>query len=115
MKPSERVLSNPYDGKEIIDKSGRKIKLRKPNIIDRYDLMSALEDDAKNPMCLSYAMPLLHVLAIDDIALESPRSIRDFRANLKRLADEGLEAVLEYMNNVEDTSSEKEQIEAAKK
>jgi hypothetical protein len=113
-KPSEQVLSNPYDGKEIIDKSNRKIRLRKPNILDRYDLMSALGDDAKNPMCLSYALPLLHVFSIDGSIVESARSIREFRANLARLGDDGVEAVIEYINK-QDSSSDQEQKEKAKK
>ncbi|HEV2917555.1 MAG TPA: hypothetical protein VGW78_07480 [Candidatus Babeliales bacterium] len=114
-KPSEKVLSNPFDGKEIMDKGGRKIRLRKPNILDRYDLFSALEDDAKNPMCLSYALPMLHVMSIDGVIMESARSIKEFRANLVRLADEGLEAVLEYLNEVNANSIEQEETDKAKK
>jgi hypothetical protein len=114
-KPSEKVLENPYDGKEITDKKGRKLKLRKPNILDRYDLFSAMGEDAKNPMCLSFAMPLLHVATIDNMVVESPRNIREFRAALVRLGDEGQEAIIEYINKVEDVSNEQEQKDKAKK
>ena len=114
-KPSEKVLSNPFDGKEIMDKVGRKIRLRKPNILDRYDLFSALEDDAKNPMCLSYALPMLHVMSIDGIILESARSIKEFRANLVRLGEDGHNAVLEYLNEVNEATTEEEEKDKAKK
>lgn len=115
-KPSERVLNNPYDGKEVKDKLGRTIKLRKPNILDKYDLMSAMADDAKNPMCLSYAIPLLHVLSIDGVIVECPKSFREFRATLMRFADEGMEAVTEFMGKVEQNNiSEKEVTDSLKK
>ncbi len=114
-KPSAKVLQNNFDGKEITDKRGRKIILRKPNILDRYDLFSALEDDAKNPMCLSFAMPLLHVAKIDNVVMESPRSIREFRAALVQLGDEGQEAVLDYINSMSENSNEQEQKENVKK
>jgi hypothetical protein len=114
-KASDKVLENPYDGKEITDKNGRKIRLRKPSILDRYDLFSAMGDDAKNPMCLSFAMPLLHVATIDNSVMECPKSFNEFRACLKRLGDEGQEAIIEFMNSVDSASSEQEQKEKIKK
>lgn len=116
MKPTESLLSNPYDGKEIKDKNGRLIRLKKPNALERYDMFSAMEVDAKNPMCLSFAIPLLHVFSIDGMIMAPPKSIREFRANLARLDDEGLEAIMEFMNSIsENASSEQEQKEILKK
>jgi len=115
MKPSEKILCNPFDGKEVKDKNGRIITLRKPNILDRYDLFSALENDAKNPMCLSFAMTLLHVAKIDGVVFSSPRSIKEFRVALSHLGDEGNEAVMEYINSVGSQMTEQEEKESAKK
>ena len=114
-KPSEKILENHYDGKELIDRQGRIFKLRKPNILDKYDLFSALGDDAKNPMCLSYAIPLLHILMIDGALVECPKSYREFRATLARIGDDGIDAFSEFMSTIEEDNTEKGQLEKAKK
>lgn len=114
-KPSEKILDNPYDGKEIIDEKNRVLKLRKPDILDLYDLMSALGDDAKNPTCQAMAMNVLYIGMIDGQLVASPKSYSEFRATLKRIGNEGMKALADYMESLDHDSSKKGQIEKAKK
>lgn len=113
--PSEQVLQNPYDGKIITDALGRQIRLRKPNILDRYDLFSAMENDTKNTACLTHAIPLLHIATIDGEVLESPKSYADFRWALKKMGEEGLEAVMKFMSEVDEAMDEKKERDKIKK
>jgi hypothetical protein len=113
--PSKKILKNAFDGKEITDSLDRRIKLKKPDILDRFDLMSALGADANNQACINYALPLLHVLTIDGVLVERCLNKNDFRANLKLLKDEGLEALMNYIGSLDEDLSEKEEIEQAKK
>lgn len=112
-KPSKQVLANDFDGKEIEDSLGRKIKLKKPNVLDKYDLYSALGDDAKNMMCLTYAIPLLHIALLDGMIVEAPKSYAQFRATLQRVGEEAIEAVNAYSSSLSDEN--KETLEKAKK
>lgn len=114
-KPSEQILENEYDGKLIEDSKGRILTLRKPNILDTYDLMSALGDDAKSQACMQMAMKVLYVAKIDDVLIQSPKSYAEFRATLQRIGSEGIVALMDFMTSFEETPSEKEQIEKAKK
>ena len=114
-KPSEKILSNPYDGKIIEDSLGRKIRLRKPKILDKYDLFSAMESDSKNPVCFMYATSLIHIATIDDEVLECPKKYAEFRWALNKMGDEGHEAIIKYMGEVEENLSENEEKERIKK
>lgn len=113
-KPSEKVLSNVFDGKEIVDALGRKIRLRKPDILDYYDLMSAIGNDSANPRCYETAILSLHVATIDGMVLESPKSLPEFRMNLKRIGEEGIYSLREYISQ-SDSESDKEVTEKIKK
>lgn len=114
-KPSEQVLNNSYDGKEIVDSLGRKLRLRKPNILDKYDLMSALGDE-KSPHCLMYAFATIQIVSIDGMVIQSPKSSREVRATLQLIRDEGVEALNDYLGTLaENTLDEKGQIEKVKK
>lgn len=114
-KPSDKVLSNPYDGAVITDSLGRSIRLRKPNILDRYDLLSVLGEDAKSVACLNHAIPILHIATIDNEVLESPKSYAEFRWNLKKVGEEGYEAVIKFMNDIDEKVDEKQEKDRVKK
>jgi hypothetical protein len=115
LTPTKKVLANKFDGVEINDSLGRKLRLKKPDILDRYDLMSALGEDSKSPMCLSYAFPMLHIALIDGTIIDSPKSYSAFRATLKKIGDEGIDAIIEHMNKVAEEKSESEVMEEVKK
>lgn len=114
-KPSEKIISNAFDGKEITDSLGRKLRLKKPDILDLYDLMSAIGEDSKSAFCQGMAMNVLYVATIDNQVIEAPKSYREFRATLKRIGEEGLTALMQFMSENSDSNSEKEQTEKVKK
>lgn len=114
-KPSEKIIANNYDGIEILDEKNRILKLRKPDVLDFYDLMSALGEDAKNPACSAMASNILYIGMIDGQIVSSPKSYAEVRATLKRVGQEGLQALTQYMSGVEKNDEEKEGIEKVKK
>lgn len=114
-KPSEKVVESKLDGKEVQDASGRKLRLRKPDILDMYDLFSAIgAEDSKNPGCLMLATKVLYVATIDNSVVPSPKSYAEFRATLKRIGDAGILAVSQAIEE-EESLTEKEAIANAKK
>lgn len=114
-KPSEKVVKNPIDGMEMKDASGRVLRLRKPDILDQYDLFSAIGDDTKNPACFVMAMKTLYVATIDGQVVECPKSLAQFRATLKRIGEDGMTAIDNALMSLDDNKSEKESIQQVKK
>ena len=114
-KPSERITKAAYEGKEVIDAAGRVIRLRKPSLLDIYDLMKALGDDAKNTSCVGMAYNLLYVGLLDNSVFEAPKTYSEVRAALQRLDEHGLLAVTEGLAKYETAKSEQEAVESAKK
>lgn len=113
--PSDKIVQNSIDGIEIQDAKGRKLRLRKPDLLDMYDLFSAIGDDSKNPACIMMASKVLYVATIDGLVVESPKSYAQFRATLKRIGEEGILAVDEALENLEEEKTQKGEIEKAKK
>lgn len=112
---TKKLLKNIYDGKEITDSLGRKIILKKPDILDKYDLMSALGSDSQVGYCLSQANLVLYAALLDGQVLESPKTKSEFRFRLKTLGDEGLSAILDFIVSVEENISEKDVNDSIKK
>lgn len=114
-KPSEKLVKNPIDGMEVKDSLGRVLRLRKPDILDQYDLFSAIGEDTRNPACIIMATKTLYVATIDGQVVESPKSLAQFRATLKRIGEEGLLAIDEILYSLDDTKTEKEALQQIKK
>jgi|SRR5580658_5878116 hypothetical protein len=115
-KPSERVVQTSIDGKEVVDSLGRKIVLRKPDILDMWDVFSAIgAEDSKNPACMMLATKVLHIATIDGQVVMCPKSQKEFRAALKRIGESGILAIDSALDEIEQNLSQKEMIEKAKK
>lgn len=114
-KPSEKLTESGIDGKQVTDSSGRVLRLRKPDILDMYDLFSAIGEDTRNPACLMMATKVLYVATIDNQVIESPKSLAQFRATLKRVGEEGIYAIDKALIEFEERLTEKEQLEKVKK
>ena len=114
-KPSEKVVANPIDGMEVKDARGRVLRLRKPDILDMYDLFSAIGEDTKNPACIMMATQVIYVATIDGQVVECPKSLAQFRATLKRVGEDGINAVSDAFASIDQAKTEKESIEAVKK
>ncbi|MDE2024862.1 MAG: hypothetical protein KGJ07_00035 [Patescibacteria group bacterium] len=114
-KPSEKLMKNPIDGLEVTDSLGRVLRLRKPDILDHYDLFSAIGEDTRNPACIMMATKVLYVATIDNQVVECPKSLKEFRATLKRIGEEGIFAVDEILKSLDDGKDEKEVLAQVKK
>jgi hypothetical protein len=99
-KPSEKVTTSIFDGKEIKDRLGRVLRLRKPSILDHYYLRRALGEDADNAGCMSMMMNIIYVAGIDGQVLETPHTHSECLASLKRLGEEGIFALAKFADSV---------------
>lgn len=114
-KPSEKIVKNTIDGVLVRDGLGRELRLRKPDLLDMYDLFSAIGEDAKNPACMMMASKVLYVATIDGLVVQCPKSYSEFRATLKRIGEEGILAIDEKLNELDDAKTDKEALDKAKK
>ena len=115
-KPSEKIVKNPIDGMKVTDSLGRVLVLRKPDILDMYDLYSAIGDDSSNHMCFMMATKCLYVATIDGNVIQCPKSLSEFRATLKRVGDSGINAVNDaFESMMDEPKTERETVDAIKK
>lgn len=98
----------------VTDARGRKIKLRKPNIVSQYNFIDMLGESARNQMFVGMAMPLLFVCEIDAVAVPSPRKRSEFDALLARLDEDGVAAVMRGVEEHFAGKDEEAQKEAVK-
>jgi hypothetical protein len=112
-KPSEKVSKSIFDNKEIKDKSGRVLRLKNPDIMDRYYLQRALGDDAKNDACVGMMSNLLYIAGIDGLVFETPKTYGECLAGLKRLGEDGIIALGNYVESA--TGNDEGDIEKVKK
>jgi hypothetical protein len=63
--PSEQATAKGAKTVTVTDGSGRKLTLKKPNVLAQYDLIEALEDTAKNDVYVAMVLPLIYVANID--------------------------------------------------
>lgn len=98
--PSKQITRNSLNGKIVHDELGRKLVLKKPSLIEQYDLMSAIGKDADTQSCLFMALNTLCVQSIDDVLLVAPKSQPEFRAALIRLGEEGLAAISQVLQEI---------------
>lgn len=113
--PSAKIIQSDINGKEVVDSKGRRLRLREPDALDMYDLWSAIGEDTRNQACMMLAIKVLYVATIDGQVLESPKSLAQFRANLKRLDTAGINAVDEALQDVPAAKTDKEMVAELKK
>ena len=87
------MIKASYDGKVITDSLKRTIVLRKPTIMDRYNLNKCLKQDAEVVSCMNMMSAIIYVAKVDERVYESPRSYEECLGLLQNLKEEGIEAV----------------------
>lgn len=102
-----------YDGKEITDKLGRKIVLRKPTIMDRYQLIKAIGKDSDIDSLQHMMMSTIFVAKIDGALFKTPKTLFEAEFALNKLEMEGVSAVL--MALAEHELTEEDRVESVKK
>ena len=106
---TEQVI-NPM---QVIDSRGRVLKLRKLDILSESRLVRMLgQDTVTNSIYMNgYVIPAVMVSEIDGEALFLPMSERQMEALIQRLDNDGLEAVLNYLQaTVEDKAALESQL-----
>ncbi|EJN07787.1 hypothetical protein [Herbaspirillum sp. YR522] len=93
--PSEQILSAENAVHVITDETGRSISIKKPGILDQFDLIEVLGDAAENNVYRSMCIPLLYVSAIDGQPVMKVGSNGEMRALIQRLDEHGFKAVQE--------------------
>lgn len=92
-KPTESLTKSELDGKVITDESGKQYVLRKPDILEKYNFVKAMGDDASNPILMGMLLPMMFIAKIDGMVFQTPRLYSDCMAGLKRIGEDGLLAV----------------------
>ena len=82
----------------ITDASGRKIGLRKLNVLDQVKLLRAVgPDQARNQPYVEIVTMSASVADIDGVPLIIPTNERQIDAAIGRIGDEGFAALMVYM------------------
>lgn len=83
------------DTHEVTLSTGRKLALKRPNVLAQYRLVAALGDLAENRVYLTMCTPLLYLAEIDGSEVLFPSSRREVEALIQRLDEEGLRGLTE--------------------
>ena len=100
-KGDQRSISAALtEGVVIADSKGRRLKLKRPTILQESRLVRALGEFAENPTYLNaYALPCAMVVEIDGEAIIFPTSQLTVDGAIQRVGREGMTAVIEYITS----------------
>ena len=85
------------DPQSVTDSTGRHIELRKPSILQQYNVLLAVgAEAAANQAYMSVVTPLLYVRAIDGDPIAFPTTKRQLDALIQRLDEPGVAAVMQW-------------------
>lgn len=88
------------EGVMITDAKNRRLKLKRPTILQESRLIRVLGEDAENPTYLNaYALPAAMVVEIDGEPVNFPSNQIQLDAVLQRLDREGMAAVIQYITS----------------
>ncbi|MBI1214126.1 MAG: hypothetical protein GC190_21905 [Alphaproteobacteria bacterium] len=93
--PTQTLIKEAVKETVVIDARGRKITLRKPDVLAQFRIIKAVGPEwSQNQVYMGAIMPIIFIAAIDGQAVFFPRSDQEVEAIIKQLGDEGLAAVL---------------------
>ncbi|EPS1221698.1 hypothetical protein ACVBR5_000929 [Burkholderia cenocepacia] len=97
--PSQAVMRQTGQEIVITDARGRAIALRKPGVLAQYAIIDAVGgESARNAVYMSMVLPLIYVASIDGEGVSTPNTKLEVKALIKRLDEEGIEAVMAAVN-----------------
>ncbi|QTD88739.1 hypothetical protein [Burkholderia anthina] len=97
--PTQTVMRQTGQEVMIEDARGRKIALRKPGVLAQYAIIDAVGgESAKNAVYMSMVLPLIYVASIDGDGVSTPNTKLEVKALIKRLDEDGIEAVIAGVN-----------------
>jgi hypothetical protein len=93
-RASQEIINKAAAEVVITDARGRKIALKKPNVLSEFRFVEFLGESAENRVYVSMAMPMIYVTSIDGELIAPPSSKLQLEAVISRLDDDGVKAVL---------------------
>jgi hypothetical protein len=91
-RPSEMIFDG-YGMVECVDATGRRLRVQKPNVLDRLRLFKAVGPDAaQNEPYLGLALTACAVKFIDDVPVPHPSNEQQIENLILRLGDAGMHA-----------------------
>lgn len=88
-----QMTSQANDIKVVTDKTGRVLKLKRPDFIAQFRLTKALGPVADNTAYQAMIFPILYLVAIDDQDIFPPKSDLEVEAILSKLDSHGYAAL----------------------
>lgn len=92
-KQQEKSNKQEINTVAITDEKGKKIILKKPNVLAQYHLVEMIGDSAKNQVYMAMVMPLVYVESVDGMIMNVTKK-SELEALILRLGDEGVSAVM---------------------
>jgi len=112
--PTQEIIKSAAQITVIEDKKGRKITLKKPNVLMQYRLVEMMGDSSKNEVYMRMVLPLMFVQSIDGIPVSLNKK-SEVEALIQRL-DEAVDDVIIAVNEkFAARASEEEEKEKIKK
>ena len=93
--PSAQVIAPTQAEYSVTDAQGRTIKLKKPAVLAQYRLVEALGASASNSAYMNMVLPLIYVVAIDEDVVYPAMKKSEVEALIQRLDEDGIQAVME--------------------
>lgn len=115
--PSEQLIRDSLAEVEVTDDRGRIIVFGKPPILQQSRFIRMLNpDDAKNQaFIMTYFIPATWVKSIDGDPILPPSSMREVEANIQRLDEAGITAILKKIEELGLAAQSEEEAKAAVK
>jgi len=92
--PSAEALAKAAETHEVTDSRGRVFKLRRPTVVQQYQLVDMLGASAKNEVYMGMVLPLTFIIAIDGENEVPFQTRNELTALLMRLGEDGVNAVV---------------------
>jgi hypothetical protein len=99
--PSEKLVQASIKAQVLKDSRGRKLSVRKPDVLAQFRLIEALGDTASNQSYVQMTMPLIYLGAIGDDPVFPPQNKIQIEALISELGDDGLSTLMGwYMETI---------------
>jgi hypothetical protein len=101
LTPSEKLVQASIKAQVLKDSRGRKLSVRKPDVLAQFRLIEALGDTASNQSYVQMTMPLIYLGAIGDDPVFPPQNKIQIEALISELGDDGLSTLMGwYMETI---------------
>ena len=93
--PSAQIIAPALTEFTVTDAKGRTLKLKKPVALAQYRMIEAMGDSASIQAYFAMAMPLIYLVSIDGDAVYTPNRKSELEALIQRLDTDGIDAIMQ--------------------